>query len=324
MAWGACRQLPGDSGTPGWVAVGASWAPSRTGVLEDNRPFRHIVIRAKGCRVATRQRIRNRVPEPRAPEPNDTSKAAPIRSTATVAELVTHWLETRDKRTRQGDAQRLRDHVLPLLGARRVRDIRSEDVVNVVRHVQGKKGMNLKSAKNAYAVFAELLGAALEQGLLSTDPRDLPPDIWPVEAQLPRPTFSPAEVLALTSDPRLDEELRIYNSLAFGTGLAARWLCELRFADWPDRAGASVSPELESRLAEWKERGFARVYGRPPSAGDWLVPRRSDVTQPHTEGSVYKAFRRCCVTLGIKTRSPNAIRGTFEQASDGQRGDPAP
>lgn len=240
---------------------------------------------------------------------------APLRSAATVAELVSHWLATRDQRTRKGDAQRLRDHVLPLLGARRVREIRTEDVVNLVRHIQGKKGINLKSAKNAYAVFAELLGAALEQGLLSTDPRELPPDIWPAEAALPRPIFSPAEVTALTSDPRLDEELRVYNSLAFGTGLAVRWLCELRFADWPGRVGGPVSPELETRLAEWKERGFESVYGRPPSAEDWLVPRRSDVTQPHTEGSVYKAFRRGCVTLGIKTRSPNAVRNTFEQAS---------
>jgi hypothetical protein len=236
---------------------------------------------------------------------------------------VSHWLKTRDNRTRQGEAQRLRDHVLPLLGARRLRDIRSEDVVNVVRQVQGKKGINLKSAKNAYAVFAELLGAALEQGLIATDPRDLPPDIWPAEAQLPRPSFSPAEVLALTSDPRLDAELRIYNSLAFGTGLAPRWLCALRFCDWPDRVGAPVSPELESRLAEWKNSGFESVYGRPPSAEDWVVPRRSDVTLPHTEGSVYKAFRRGCVTLGIKTRSPNAVRSTFEQASDGHHEDPA-
>jgi hypothetical protein len=273
--------------------------------------------------VATRQRKRNHVPEPRAPEPNEALIAAPIRSAATVAEFVSHWLKTRDNRTRQGDAQRLRDHVLPLLGARRLREIRSEDVINVVRQVQGKKGINLKSAKNAYAVFAELLGDALQQGLIATDPRELPPDIWPVEEQLPRPTFNPAEVLALTSDPRLDEELRIYNSLAFGTGLAARWLCELRFADWPDRVGAPVSPELRSRLEQWKERGFESVYGRPPSDTDWLVPRRSDHTQPHTEGSVYKAFRRCCVTLGIKTRSPNAVRGTFEQASAAERDDPA-
>ena len=264
--------------------------------------------------MATRQRKRNRVPEPRVPEPNDALVVAPIRSAATVAEFVSHWLETRDNRTRKGDAQRLRDHVLPLLGARRLREIRSEDVVKVVRHVQGKKGINLKSAKNAYAVFAELLGDALEQGLLSTDPRDLPADIWPVEAQLPRPTFSAAEVEALTSDSRLDEELRIYNHLAFGTGLAARDLCVLRFADWPDRIAASVSPELGAKLEEWKEHGFERVFGRPPSAEDWLVPRRADVTQPHTEGSVYKALRRCCVTLGIKTRSPSAVRATFERA----------
>lgn len=269
-----------------------------------------------------RQRKRNRGPEPSEAELKEPALVtAPIRSAATVAEFVSHWLQTRDNRTRKGDAQRLRDHVLPLLGNRRMREIATADVVNVVRHVQGKKGINLKSAKNAYAVFAELLGDALKQGLLSSDPRELPPDVWPAEEQVPRPTFTPAEVLALTSDPRVDAELRIYNSLAFGTGLAPRWLCELRFSDWPDRVDVPVSAELEAKLAAWRERGFEGVYGRPPSAEDWLVPRRSDVTQPHTDGSVYKAFRRCCVTLGIKTRSPSAVRGTFERVNGGQQDD---
>jgi integrase len=213
--------------------------------------------------------------------------------------------------------------VLPLLGARRLRDIRPDDVASVVRQTLAKKGMSSKSAKNAYAVFADLLADALARGLLGEDPRALPPDIWPAEPDAPRPSFTAAEVLALTSDERIDAELRIYNSLAFGTGLPTRDVCQLRFGDWPAHTRAPCSPDLTATIERWHRQGFERVYGRPPTAEDWLVPRRSDVAQPHTEGSAYKAFRRCCVTLGIKTRSPNAIRNTFENAKDGHRGDPA-
>jgi hypothetical protein len=48
------------------------------------------------------------------------------------------------------------------------------------------------------------------------------------------------------------------------------------------------------------------------------VPRHTDVTQPQTEGSLYKAFRRGCVAIGIAPRTPHAIRNTFEQRSAGR------
>ena len=42
------------------------------------------------------------------------------------------------------------------------------------------------------------------------------------------------------------------------------------------------------------------------------------VAQALTEGAAFKAFRRACVALKIKTRSPRAIRNTFaaNEASD--------
>ena len=159
------------------------------------------------------------------------SEEAALRPNASLSEFVSHWLATRDRRTRQSDAQRLRDHVLPLLGKRRVRELRSEDVAAVIRSMLGKKGMTLKSARNAYAVFEELLGAACEQGWIAEDPRSLPPDIWPAEPAVEKPRFSAAEVEALTSDARLDAELRIFHALGLYTGLPVRALCGLRFAD---------------------------------------------------------------------------------------------
>jgi integrase len=234
-----------------------------------------------------------------------------VRAQATLAEFAQEWLRGRE-RTRKTDTQRLRDHALPLIGARRLRDIRSEDLVEVVRHTLAKKGMKVESAKKAYEVLSELLGAALERKLLQSDPRALPADIWPIEEPGERPRFSPGEVSALTSDERLDPELRLMNLLAFRTGLPSRELATLRFADWPIRLDPPLAPEVAAAVERWRAHGFEAAMGRPPSNADWLVPRHGNPNEPYTEGSLYKAFRRACVTLGIKTRSPHAVRNTFE------------
>jgi len=264
--------------------------------------------------VAARKRQRQRV----SPEPIAIAPEAPIRPNATVTEFAHDWLKRRDKRTRAADTQRLRDHVLPLLGHRRLRDLRSEDVADVVRHTLGKKGMTVKSARNAYDTFAELLAEALARGVLRGDPRQLPPDIWPVEpTSVPR--FTPAEVEALTHDERLDLDQRIHNLLAFHSGLDSREVCELRFGTWRERVRAPLAPELAAALERWQRGGFESVHGRAPRADDWLVPRRSDPTQPHTEGSAYKAFRRACVALQIPLRPPRAIQNTFAPEPSGAR-----
>jgi hypothetical protein len=184
-------------------------------------------------------------------------------------------------------------------------------VILVVRRTLAKKGMTAKSAKNAYAAFSDLLGDALARGLCASDPRQLPLDIWPVERPEDQPHFSAEEVLALTSDERLELDQRVYNLLAFYTGLDSETLCQLRFGDWRERVASPVAPPLEAGLEHWQRLGFETLHGRAPSAEDWLVPRRSDPSQPLTEGAAFKGFRRACVALKIKTRSPRAIENTF-------------
>jgi integrase len=194
-------------------------------------------------------------------------------------------------------------------------DLRPEDVVDAVRQIERKKGINEKSVKNAHAVLYELLDAAISQGLVDQACRVSAADLWPAQAPAVRQRFSDAEVIALTSDERLDPDLRVYNTLAFYSGWSEGELCSLRWRDWPGQG--EPHPVLAQTLEGWRQGGFEAVYGRPPVSEDWIVPRRSDPTQPHTEGSVYKAFRRCCVKLGIRTRSPHAIKNTNARASSG-------
>ena len=147
---------------------------------------------------------RKRTPDRPARQGDEPPWDAAIRPQAALAEFAREWLKQRAPGTRQADTQRLRDHVLPLLGARRLREVRAADVEAVVRQMLAKKGMTVKSARNAYAVFEALLGDALARGLLPEDPRALPADIWPAEEPAPVARFSAAEVAALTGDERLD------------------------------------------------------------------------------------------------------------------------
>jgi hypothetical protein len=258
--------------------------------------------------VVDRKRVRNRDVEPEValvPRPRP-------RRDVSVAEFARDWLKERSERTRGADTQRLRDHVMPLLGARRVRELKPEDVAQMVRQTLAKKGMKPKSARNAYDVFAELLGSALEQHVLSEDPRSLPDDIWPAEEAAPRPRFTRAEVQALLTDERLDADQRMFNLLVFRSGLPSATVCEMRFKDWDSVLDTPFEAELRAAIERWRESGFEQVYGRAPAAEDYLVPRRSDASQPHGEGSAFKAFRRACVALGLKTRSPNAVAHTYQ------------
>jgi integrase len=271
-----------------------------------------VVLEGNG--VATRKRHRNPVP----PDPSSIVPDASLRPNATLAELASEWLKRRHPGQRAADTQRLRDHVLPLLGSRRVRDISADDVLDVVRRTLAKKGMNPKSAKNAYAAFSDLLGDALARGLLALDPRQLPPDIWP-EEPAEQPRFSADEARALMFDERLEPDQRFYNLLAFHSGLDSPAICQLRFGSWREQLATPTPPEIDSAVERWSNGGFESVFGRPPTPDDWLIPRRSDVSQPLTEGAAFKAFRRACVALKIKTRSPRAIRSTF--AEGGATGD---
>jgi integrase len=272
--------------------------------------------------VAVQKRTRIRVPN-HTPELKKLPRGA--LGTLTLAEFAGEWLETRGNRTRRGDEQRLRDHLLPALGSRRLTELRSADVSAALREIQAKKGISLKSVQNAYAVLHDLLGDALRRGLLEEDPRLLPKDIWPAptSSQNP-PLFTAAEVTTLTSDPRLDAEQRVWNEIAFRTGLRDPELCQLRFGNWRSQIDPQLQPALASTLEAWQERGFAAVYGRAPIEEDWLVPRRSDVKTPQSPGSAYKAFRRCCVKVGIKPRSPNAVRNTFAQGASAASALPEP
>jgi integrase len=233
--------------------------------------------------------------------------------TASLADFANRWLQTRTNRTQRGDLQRVRDHVIPILGSKRLMDLRPEHIVGAVRQIEQKKGINEKSVRNAHVVLYELLDAAISQGLVDQACRVSAAELWPAEPLPVRQRFTDAEVTALTGDERLDADLRVYNTLAFYSGLSERELCSLRWEDWPGRA--EPDPVLASSIEQWRRGGFEAVYGRPPLPDDWIVPRRSDPTQPHTEGSIYKAFRRCCVKLGIKTRSPHAIKNTFAARS---------
>jgi integrase len=237
------------------------------------------------------------------------------------------WLERRVNITTADDAQRLRDHILPRVGALRLSDIEQPDIVRLVRDLQADPSISLKTAKNSYGVFRTMMrDATIEKLVLGGDPCVLPKGSWRKQAPVEREVYTAQEVMRFMTDERLDWDRRVLFALWFYTGGREGEGCGLTWQQWkrdvtplgalaidwqydhkplktnnPRRV--PVHPHLAEILDRWFAEGFELTYGRRPTLKDWIVPRRRAPERPHTKSSAYKAFKAACEVLGIEARS---------------------
>lgn len=244
------------------------------------------------------------------------------------------WLERRTNVTKMDDARRLRDHILPRVGSKRLSEIEQPDIVRLVRDLQADESISLKTAKNSYGVFRTMMrDATIEKLVLGGDPCVLPKGSWRKQAGAEREVYTAQEVVSFMTDKRLDEDRRVLFALWFYTGGREGEGCGLKFQQWKRDASplggmaidwqynhqplktnnprrVPVHPHLEQILQHWFDEGFELTYGRRPTSSDWIVPRRRK-NLPHTKSSAYKAFKAACETLGIQARSLHATRHTM-------------
>ena len=195
--------------------------------------------------------------------------------------------------------------------------------------------MSIKTAKNICGVVRTLFRDAKREGLIASDPCDLPRGFWGKVCGVERKPYSADEVVALTTDPRIGASQRVWNPLAFYTGMRMGEVCGRRWRDWDRHAGPLGSLEVDSQywdqplkqadqprrvpvhpalaviLGWWWDGGFLLTYGRPPTEDDWIVPQLIDVTKPHTKSSAQKRFRKSCDLVAVTSRTVHATRHTF-------------
>lgn len=229
------------------------------------------------------------------------------------------WIEQRREAGHEWtkDLGRLTNHVLPVIGALRLADVRTRHIAELVRRLrfQSEPRLAPRTVRNIYTVVAALFRDAAVAGLIDASPCiltvaqlgsvvDRDPE-WRAGA-----LFAREEVETLISDPRIPLDRRVVYGLGLlaglrpGEGAALRWrhydeasapLGRLLVATSysTDRSALKrtktestkwipVHPALAALLAVWRREGWAAMMGRAPTPDDLIVPLPPETAERRT------------------------------------------
>jgi len=279
----------------------------------------------------------------------------------TVAEYFEQWVKERRAagvRTVADDETRLKEYVLPAIGAMRLDEVRRRDVkamVSTLHTITSKatsRPLAPRSINHIYGAARAMFRAAVDDELISATPCTLrvrKGELPKVEDRDPKwrsgAVFSRAEVENLISAEVIPHDRRVLYALAFFLGARFGEVAGRRWADYdrdarplgrmsiptqydnkPLKAArpreAPVHPVLASILAEWRLRGFPAMFGRQPRPADWIVPRRDDGGH-RAQQSTWKHLQDDLTALGYRGRRLHDLRRSLVSIAraDGARDD---
>lgn len=269
----------------------------------------------------------------------------------TVAGWLPAWLKSRQAhvQTWRNDDSVMRLHVVPMLGHRRLDEVRPKHLVDLVRSWRARTGndtMAPKSIYNAYStVSAYFRDAALEDLIASTPcvltKHQLGPKVDSDPEFRAQAQFGRAELEQLISDDRVPLDRRVFYALE---GVAGLRLGEVSGLLWrntsvpvPEHPGSldmllvafsygrafpkgavtrpvPVHPVLAAVLATWRLRGYEAFTGRKPLPDDLVLPYPPGTVTKRgpwrIKDWVRERFVRDLETLGLRHRRGHDLRRT--------------
>lgn len=231
----------------------------------------------------------------------------------TLGNYAEEWLEGRlaaGVKSYRNEAQRLRQHVLPVLGQKKLADVRRQDVRELIADfakTPSKATDKLPAPRMVHRVYEDL--RTLYAHALEVDElvQMTPCTLKVKRGELPKKkdadprwrataVFSRPEVEALISDQRIDLFRRTTYALMFLTGSRIGEVSGWLWGDYDPTMRplgrllvattyggddtktettreVPVHPVLASVLATWKLEGFPLHFGRHPKPDDYIVPR---------------------------------------------------
>lgn len=270
--------------------------------------------------------------------------------TLSVEQLVESWIKQRKDEGIpyvEVEEQRLRAHILPVLGKLKVIDVRPKHAYQLVKELartKSKRGGMLapRTVRGIYFTARQVLQHAVLEELIPGNPMTLAKGVLPpVQDKDPtwrsQAVFTSREVEMLICDPRVAAHRRVAYALEFLTGLRTGQVSALRWSDydgdieplgritsslsWSSRhkkekatkTGVThevpVHRTLAKVLAQWKLAGWTKWMGKPPSEGDLIIP---NINGNHRD--VRKAledFHEDLGRLGLRKRRHYDARRTF-------------
>jgi integrase len=270
----------------------------------------------------------------------------------TVRTFAAGWLERRKLLVAdwRNDEQRLRDHVLPVLGHLRLVDVHARHLVDLFADLRSSGALAQRTIYNVYSVISALLRDAELAGVIDRAPtrlthRELGSKVDRDPTQRGEAVFARGEVERLISDDAIPPDRHVVYALGALAGLrhgeiaGLRWrhydptrepLGLLTIATSYDRGRTKtgvirrvpVHPTLAAVLGEWRLGGWGAMLGRQPGADDLVVPLELDAPNkqarpnPRAGGMRNKNdSRKRWVTdlaqLGLRHRRGHDLRATF-------------
>lgn len=265
----------------------------------------------------------------------------------TVRAWAERWIESRRAQgiaSAGEDESRLRHHILPAFGERRLDEITVRDVRAWVEALQRKRsertGQRLapRTVRLIYGTLQAMMADAVGEDLIEISPcrlsrkqlpkrRDRDPE-W-----RPRAVFGREELAALISDPRIPDDRRVAYALLGLAGLRWGEVAALRWRAYEPEAeplgrltiataynskrkeeGTTkteavrpipVHPVLAAILARWK----LATGGQPD---DLVIPPVDGSTSPYRTGpQALRRFREDLELLGLRQRRIHDLRRSF-------------
>jgi integrase len=269
---------------------------------------------------------------------------------STLAEYVATWIAGRKRDgvlSARNEEQRLRDHVLPVLGSKLMTELRRQDVRDLVVNLQrvtSKASGKMLAPRTVHRVYEDLRAVcshAVEVSeLLPANPCTIKVSRGELPKKIDRDprwrsgaVFTRDEAETLISSDRVPLPRRVLYGLMLlmgcrvGEAVGRRWrdydlapvpLGRMSIAtQYDDRPlktenprEAPVHPVLARMLASWKLEGFPLFYGRAPKPEDFIVPNQRTMSH-QIDKRVWQNLQRDLAALGMRKRRVHDMRRTL-------------
>jgi integrase len=252
----------------------------------------------------------------------------------TVAGYAERWVADRKQLglvSACDDDTRLKLHAFRFIGEMPLEDVRPRHLRDMVLAIRKEAVMAPRSIRKVYATVVTMFRTAVADELIPFTPCVLAKGILPKNIDRDpsfraNAIFTREEVQTLISDVRILEDRRVIYAMKALAALRhseASGLLWRQYDTEADPLGAlnlertktqvprrvPVHQTLARILRDWREGGWERIYGRPPTDDDFIVPTRNMTERLSPEAQ--NAFTLDLKMLGLRHRRGHDLRRTF-------------
>jgi integrase len=291
-----------------------------------------------------------------------TPRAVEVTKGRLVGDYIRWWIAHREQsgvRSVKNERQRLRDHVLPVLGDKLLTEVTRKDVCELIQNLQrqpSKKSRKMLAPRTVHRVYEDLRTMYAYAVEVDEIVPATPCTLKVARGELPKKKdrdprwragaiYDRDEVELLISSDVVPWPRRVTYALMFLLGVRVGEAVGRRWRDYDTGAkplkrmsietqyddeelkkenprATPVHQVLEQILAHWRREGFPLFFGRAPTRDDFIVPKQRG-KGCQSEKRVWHNLQKDLGALGLRRRRSHDMRRTLVTLAraDGARDD---